>query len=112
MAAGIGHVLDIAPGAEMPLPARQHQRPTLRVIGHHRQYRAQFLDHLQAHGVAAVRAIEGDVKYAAVAVQQQGLAHGEAVHGFFPGRMLMSLQMMPSMISSAPPPIDTRRTSR
>jgi hypothetical protein len=33
-------------------------------------------------------------------------------HFFLPGRMPMYLQMMPSMISSAPPPIEPRRVSR
>ena len=38
-----------------------HQRANLPVIAHRRQHRTQLGDHLQAHGVATVGAIEGDV---------------------------------------------------
>ena len=112
LASGVGHVLDVATGAEMPAGTAQHQRPHLWVFAHPGQHSAQFANHVQAHGVAAFRPIKGDVQHAAVAVQQQGVARGQQAHAFLPGRMLISLQIIPSMISSAPPPIDTSRTSR
>jgi hypothetical protein len=51
------------------------------------------------------------VQHAVMRLQQQVWQTGRSSF-LFPGRMPISLQMMPSMISSAPPPIDTRRTSR
>ena len=112
LGAGIGHVLDVAAGTEMSAATAEHQRANSTVIANGRQHRAQFADHLQAHRIAAVRAIEGDVQHTAMQFQKQRLAFGQATHFFFPGRMPISLQMIPSMISSAPPPIDTSRTSR
>lgn len=118
--AGTGHVLDVAAGAEVPVGAAQHQRPHATVVAHGGEHRAQFADHRQAHGVAALRAVQGDPQDALDGFQQQGLAMRQAHAGFLlerqpfflPGRMPISLQMMPSMISSAPPPMDTRRVSR
>ncbi|MNF96347.1 hypothetical protein D3C84_791340 [compost metagenome] len=112
LSAGIGHVLDIAAGTEVPTDAADHQGANPRFIADRGQHRTQFGDHLHTHGVATFRAVEGDVQHAVVQFQQQGLANRQVVHFFLPGRMPMSLQMIPSMISSAPPPIDTRRTSR
>jgi len=104
LVAGAEQVFHVRPGTEMPGRAADHQRAHL--IVQLRQHRAQFIDHLQAHRVAALRTVEGDVQHTVMGFEQQG------VHGFFPGRVPISLQMMPSMISSAPPPIDTRRISR
>ncbi|MCY1437298.1 hypothetical protein D9M71_534550 [compost metagenome] len=112
LSAGVGHVLDVTAGTEVPADAADHQCANPWFIAYRGQHRAQLGDHLQAHRIAAFRAVEGDVQHAVVQLQQQSLANRQAVHFFFPGRMPMSLQMIPSMISSAPPPIDTSRTSR
>ena len=101
---GAGQVLHIGPRAKMPARAADHHGAHLAV--QLRQYRTQFIDHFKAHRIAAFRPVEGDVQHAVMGFEQQG------IHGFLPGRVPISLQMMPSMISSAPPPIDTRRTSR
>ncbi len=112
MGTGAGHVLEVATGTEVLAGAAQHQGTDAAPVTDRGHHRAQFGDHLQAHGIAVLRAIEADEQYAVARLQQQGLAGRERVHFFFPGRMPMSLQMIPSMISSAPPPMDTRRTSR
>ena len=47
------------------------------------------------------------------AIGDQHRLKSSGTHDFFlPGRMSMYLQMMPSMTSSAPPPIEVRRPSR
>ncbi|MNL52530.1 hypothetical protein D3C87_1757170 [compost metagenome] len=76
LGAGVGHVLDVATRAKMPTGTADDQRPNCAVIVNCRQYCAQFAHHLQAHGIAAVRAIEGDVQHAVVQFQQQRLAIG------------------------------------
>lgn len=72
--AGTGHVLDVATGAEVPTGATQDDGAHAQVVLHAVEYGAQFTDHGQAHGVAAVRAIEGDVQHAGLKVEQQGFA--------------------------------------
>ena len=71
---GTGHVLDIATGAEVPTGTAQDNRAHAQIIAQAFQHRAQFADHGQAHGIAAVRAIKGDMQHAGVEAQQQGFA--------------------------------------
>ena len=73
---GLDHVLEVGTGAEVAARAAQHQGPHATFPAHCRQHRAQFADHLQAHGIAGVWAIEGDVQDPAMGLQQQGLASG------------------------------------
>ncbi|MDT4860072.1 hypothetical protein FQZ97_946110 [compost metagenome] len=72
--AGAGHVLDVAAGAEVPAGTAQHQGAHAGVAAHGGQHRAQLVHHGQAHGVAAVGPVQGDVQHAAGLFQQQGFA--------------------------------------
>ena len=90
--AGAGHVLDVATGAEVAAGAAQHKGAHVRLMAHGFQGGAQFADHGQAHGVAAVRAVEGDVQHATFEVQQQGFAVGQVVHRIPRCRATMAFQ--------------------
>ncbi|MNF94627.1 hypothetical protein D3C84_773440 [compost metagenome] len=70
LSTGVGHVLDVATGTEMSTGTADHQGPNRTVIAHGQQHRAQFGDHLQAHGVSAFRAVEGDMQHAVMRFEQ------------------------------------------
>ena len=76
----------------------------------------QLIHHLQRHGVTHLGPVQRDVQNPGAAFDQKGarrrhdylLPSGLRRLGSVPS----SLAMMPSMISSAPPPMEIRRPSR
>src|SRR5690606_34505602 len=85
------------PGQPLHVPRRRAGRDPPRVLGAH------------AGGARPRHDRHGGDARAPPRRDQEPLGAG---FFFLPGRMFISLQMMPSMISSAPPPIDMRRVSR
>ena len=78
-----------------------------------RQHGAQLVHHLQRHRVALRRAIERDLQHATLTSHGEGLELGQLhAHDALPGKVPSSLQMMPSITSSAPPPMLMSRLSR
>ncbi len=119
LAHALFHVLEIGAGAEGAAgPAQDHGldvTPFAQVLEH----RAQLADQHWVERVLDLRPVERDVEPRALAPQQERLVlRSELRHGiphqFFSarGRVPIILEMICSITSSAPPPIEARRESR
>ena len=98
---------DVGAGAEMAAGAAQHDHPRVAIDLGRGECGAQRLHHGHRHRVALRRPVQRQVQHRAVVAHEQ-FAHRR----LRPGSVPSSLQMMPSITSSAPPPMRFRRPSR
>ena len=104
-----GHVLDVGAGREVAAGAAEHDDAGAAVTFGRGQRLAKFQHHRHRQRVAHLGPVQRDRQHAAFGVHQQRV---EVHAAFLPGSVPSSLQMMPSITSSAPPPMETRRESR
>src|SRR5690606_17876657 len=108
---------------EVPAGAAQHHGSHVAASSDRVEHGLELGDHLQAHGVAYLGAVEHEDEHTVVAelrphvrARRKAVRLGHRRHpcpGFGRrGSVPSSLQMIPSMISSAPPPIEASRPSR
>src|SRR5205085_3703999 len=107
--------IDVPAGAECGVGAAHHGRTDVGMRGKIVHDRGQVGDHRAIERILRLRPVERNVQDAAIERQLERFAGWQIAHQWFfrwPGRMPMPLLMIPSMISSAPPPMEVNRESR
>ena len=118
--AGGRKILDVGAGAKRAAGPAQHHDAHRPIVRDRRERREDLRDHLLAQSVAHLRPVEPQLQHRAAQIEpdMRGRAADQAWPAFcsgaleVPGSVPISLQMMLSMTSSAPPPIEPRRPSR